>query len=174
MNPSRRDFLIGAAALVGGSAGCVGSTEERAAGESVSAGGLAVTIEDFFTTSTLKEADMGDDTITPPSGAVFLLVHLVVENNADAQRELPREPELIYSEEEATDADIGITDTFVHEGKEYLVYRFIDAKAVFPGNSVDGWAIYTVPENFQASKAVVEMEIEGGDEDVTGEWTLGE
>ena len=58
---------------------------------------------------------------------------------------------------------------------KYSVYRYNygDVDAVFPGKSFDGWLIYTVPENFQPSEAVLEIEVETEEDDVTGEWTLG-
>ena len=67
-----------------------------------------------------------DETILPPEGAVYLLIHVVFENGADVQRELPSssEAELMYSEEEAPLADVGYEDTIAYQGTKYSVYRY--------------------------------------------------
>lgn len=182
MDSSRRRFLAGAAVTLGMSAGCVSSTGEQSSGaasleETVTVSGLDVVVDEFLTAPALTETeDRGGDRITPPDGAMHLLVHVRYENNSETRKEpaMKSEARLLYRGQEAETGDVGFDDRVLVDGTEYTAYQhgYRDENWIYPGNSFEGWLFYVVPEGFEASEAVVEIEVETEEKDVAAGWRL--
>lgn len=154
-----------------------------AMGEPVVRNGLAVTVSDSRTTTTITRAD--GEIVRVDSIRVFLLVHVTVENQAGTERSLPNagtgDITLIAPEcrannfgEPSNNCNLVYLDgAFTADGDEYRSYagqREAAAGTIAPRETVNGWMVYRLespPSGGNGFEAMVIV-------DEIGRWSLGD
>lgn len=134
-------------------------------GDSVTEGGMKVTVLSYTTADQLG----GAEPKTPPQGAQYILFRVRVENVGETEQTFPDTINLIYQSEESTRFS-GFDPVTVNNRTIKSYYRE-QRYSGYPGTTVMGWVIFEIPEDFDRSEVVLEIE-NVGKEGETIEWRL--
>lgn len=165
--------------------------ESRTIGESSTHEGVKFTPSKYLL---LDEVERGYENnsrkISGESGAMFLLTHVSVSHEGDAERELPQNglSDWIFTYYKGERVDDGgqralSTDYYKAGGKTLDTYQsaLYDADAtggVYPGKEVEGWIFNEIAANFDPSELELHLiwnnKPFGDDGETTHKWTYTE
>lgn len=195
---NRRTVLSG---LSGGAlsslAGCVGQVESVVAGsrkstvslgESIEHDGVEISVDDYTTTDEITIPISFDNTrtVTPPPGAVYLLIKISVANVGDNEREFPyisanvseENPSIraIYADEQLESEYLGAPEgEFRFNGESYITYGYAVSDSggiggAYPGVEASGWQAFVIADGADPAETTIEIDWQ----DKTSAWTLSE
>lgn len=140
----------------------------RNVGESVTYGGLEISVTETETAQQLTTADGSDadqqrDVITPEQGAIFALAYIRIENVGDTEISYPErggDIQMIYRDQDASNEyvagalGIGSEQESIYSDS---VYKKSADTGAYPGTIAEGWTVFEVPEDFEQSDAFVSI-----------------
>jgi len=154
-----------------------GGAETLDLGQTASNDQFEVTVDGYKTVTTIDK-EFGGET-TAQSGAVFLLLEVKVNNVGETRANAPggslsQDFELQYRD--TTTAPLSPSDFRASGSQSYMSYpdevTGAEDDEVFPGNSVSGWLVFEMPENFDPTEAVLRVELEDDSGDDVFSWRL--
>ncbi|MFB6282469.1 MAG: hypothetical protein ABEK59_00850 [Halobacteria archaeon] len=136
-------------------------------------GGLKTKVVEFKTIPPDVIENVETDT-----GGQFLAVRLQIENEDSSKQRLPNfgplekgDLQLMYDGKRMTKEITGSLE--LKGGDSHEVYENVGGHHVGPGEMVDKWAVFEVPEEFEPSKAVVAITLDTEDgKSETVKWRL--